>query len=225
MRPDGLKAALEPVVPGEGPHEGVHDKAVTEKSAKSILRHRLGRWHRLVVRPQFAVLETEVGLGGTDRFRSMSGRPWLSGRMASELSVIDADGRVIVPFTGGRSASLPLVIGAGADKQAKLLLAQMAAFPQIAGEVKAYARVGDRRWDLVLKNGVTLMLPEYRIDEALADIADMDRKAGLLSRDIASVDMRLTDRVVVRLTPDAMVQRVEYLKARDKAPKRSEKRV
>jgi cell division protein FtsQ len=31
--------------------------------------------------------------------------------------------------------------------------------------------------------------------------------------------------VVVRLTPEAMVQRVEYLKARDKAPKRSEKRV
>ncbi len=54
---------------------------------------------------------------------------------------------------------------------------------------------------------------------------NMDRKSGLLSRDIASVDMRLTDRVVVRLTPDAMVQRVEYLKARDKASKRSEKRV
>ena len=76
-----------------------------------------------------------------------------------------------------------------------------------------------------MKNGVTLMLPENRIDQALADIADMDRKSGLLSRDIASVDMRLTDRVVVRLTPEAMVQRVEYLKARDKAPKRSEKRI
>ncbi len=76
-----------------------------------------------------------------------------------------------------------------------------------------------------MKSGVTLMLPEYRIDEALADVVDMDRKSGLLSRDIASVDMRLTDRVVVRLTPDAMVQRVEYLKARDKASKRSEKRV
>jgi cell division protein FtsQ len=101
----------------------------------------------------------------------------------------------------------------------------MAAFPQIAGEVKAYQRVGDRRWDLLLKNGVSLMLPESRIDEALADIANMDSKAGLLSRDIASVDLRLTDRVVVRLTPEAMVQRVEYLKARDKAPKRSEKRV
>lgn len=147
---------------------------------------------------------------------------WQNG---SELSVIDADGRLIVPYTGGRSAALPLVIGAGADKQAKLLLAQMAAFPRIAGEVKAYARVGDRRWDLLLKSGVTLMLPEGQIKQALADVIDMDKKQGLLSRDIAAVDMRLTDRVVVRLTPEAMVQRVEYLKARDKAPKRSERRV
>ena len=147
---------------------------------------------------------------------------WQNG---SELSVIDADGRVIVPFGGGRSASLPLVIGAGADRQAKLLMAQMAAYPQIQAQVKAYARVGDRRWDLVLKSGVMLMLPEHRIDEALADVAGMDAKAGLLSRDIASVDLRLDDRVVVKLTPEAMMQRVEYLKARDKAPKRSEKRV
>lgn len=147
---------------------------------------------------------------------------WQNG---SELSVIDADGRVIVPYTGGRSATLPLVIGAGAEKQAKLLFAQMAAFPQIAAEAKAYARVGDRRWDLFLKNGVTVMLPEGQIKQALADIVEMDNKSGILSRDIASVDMRLTDRVVVRLTPDAMMQRVEYLKARDKAPKRSEKRV
>jgi cell division protein FtsQ len=190
-----------------------------------------------------------VGLSAADAQRAVAGLPWVESvdvfkvypntiqisvhertalavwQNGDQLSVIDADGRMIVPFNGGRSASLPVVIGAGADKQAKLLLTQMAAFPQIAAEVKAYQRVGDRRWDLVLKNGVSLMLPESRIDEALADIANMDSKAGLLSRDIASVDMRLTDRVVVRLTPEAMVQRVEYLKARDKAPKRSEKRV
>ncbi|UXN59612.1 cell division protein FtsQ/DivIB [Phyllobacterium zundukense] len=190
-----------------------------------------------------------VGLSAADAQKAVAGLPWVESvdvfkvypntiqisihertalavwQNGDQLSVIDADGRMIVPFNGGRSASLPVVIGAGADKQAKLLLTQMAAFPQIAAEVKAYQRVGDRRWDLVLKNGVSLMLPESRIDEALTDIANMDSKAGLLSRDIASVDMRLTDRVVVRLTPEAMVQRVEYLKARDKAPKRSEKRV
>lgn len=190
-----------------------------------------------------------VGLSATDAQKAVAELPWVESvdvfkvypntiqisihertamavwQNGSELSVIDADGRVIVPFSGGRSAALPLVIGAGADRQAKLLMAQISAYPQLAGEVRAYARVGDRRWDLVLKSGVTLMLPEHRIDEALAAVAGMDAKAGLLSRDIASVDLRLDDRVVVKLTPEAMVQRVEYLKARDKAPKRSEKRV
>lgn len=190
-----------------------------------------------------------VGLSASDAQAAVAGLPWVESvdvfkvypntiqisihertalavwQNGTELSVIDADGRIIVPFTGGRSALLPLVIGAGADQQVKLLMAQMAAYPKIAQDVRAYARVGDRRWDLVLKNGVTLMLPEHGVSEALADIAGMEAKAGLLSRDIASVDLRLDDRVVVKLTPEAMVQRVEYLKARDKAPKRSEKRV
>ncbi|MGH6862094.1 MAG: cell division protein FtsQ/DivIB, partial [Phyllobacterium sp.] len=121
--------------------------------------------------------------------------------------------------------ALPLVVGTGAEGQTKLLLAQMGRYPKISAGVKAYVRVGDRRWDLVMRNGVTLMLPEHRIDAALADVAAMDAKAELLTRDIAAVDMRLEDRVVVRLTPEAMAQRVEYLKARDKAPKRSERRV
>jgi cell division protein FtsQ len=190
-----------------------------------------------------------VGLSAADAQAAVAGLPWVESvdvfkvypntiqisiheRAAlavwqndAELNVIDADGRIIVPFTGGHSASLPLVIGPGADKQVKLLMAQMSAYPQIAANVRAYARIGDRRWDMILKSGVTLMLPEHGVSEALADVAAMDAKAGLLSRDIASVDLRLEDRVVVKLTPEAMVQRVEYLKARDKAPKRSEKRV
>ncbi|MCO4315978.1 cell division protein FtsQ/DivIB [Phyllobacterium sp. 21LDTY02-6] len=147
---------------------------------------------------------------------------WQNG---SELSVIDADGRVIVPYTGGSSSALPLIIGDGADKQAKLLFAQIAAYPKIASQVLAYARLGNRRWDLILKNRIKLMLPEHDINEALAHVMEMDAKSGLLGRDIASVDMRLADRAVIRLTPEAMVQRVEYLKAREKASKRSEKRV
>ena len=147
---------------------------------------------------------------------------WQNG---DDLSIIDEDGRVIVPYSSGRHSALPLIMGVGADKQAKMLFAQIAAFPDVVSQVRAYARVGDRRWDLILKNGVTVMLPEFRIDQALADIVKMDRKDGLLSRAISSVDMRLADRVVLKLTPDAMVQRVEFLKARDKAPKRSEKRI
>ena len=51
----------------------------------------------------------------------------------------------------------------------------------------------------------------------------MDRENGLLSRDIVSVDMRLSDRMVVKLTPDALVRRNAALEEREKLIKRSRK--
>ena len=74
-------------------------------------------------------------------------------------------------------------------------------FPELASRVKGYIRVAERRWDLRLENGITIKLPESGEDEAIAEVLKMDREDGLLSRDIASVDLRLDDRLVVRLTP------------------------
>ena len=89
--------------------------------------------------------------------------------------------------------------------------------------MKAYIRVADRRWDLRLENGVTIRLPETEPVEALAEIARMDREQGLLSRDIASVDMRLEDRIVIKLTPDALARRNAALQEREKILKRRKK--
>jgi cell division protein FtsQ len=85
--------------------------------------------------------------------------------------------------------------------------------PALAGRVKDYVRVGDRRWDLELKNGVTVKLPEDGADRAMNEVVALDSRNGLLSRDITTVDMRLKDRVVVRLTPDALDRREAEMKA------------
>ena len=46
----------------------------------------------------------------------------------------------------------------------------------------------------------------------------MDRDDGLLSRDIAAVDMRLADRLVVQLTPEAAVRRKAALERAARKP-------
>jgi cell division protein FtsQ len=74
--------------------------------------------------------------------------------------LIDAAGDTIVPFRPGRYNSLPLVVGEGAEKKVKGFVDEIAAYPALAGKVRAYVRVGDRRWDLLLDNGVRIMLPE-----------------------------------------------------------------
>jgi cell division protein FtsQ len=145
---------------------------------------------------------------------------WQKGR---ELYVIDRDGREIVPYAAARFSNLPFVVGVGAAKNAAKFLDQMDVLPELRTRVKAYIRVGDRRWDLRLENGKTLRLPEEGAIEAAAAIARMDRDIGLLSRDILVVDMRIEDRMVIRLTPDALVRRDAALKERAKIIKRIQK--
>ena len=55
--------------------------------------------------------------------------------------------------------------------------------------MKGFIRVAERRWDLSLENGITIRLPETGEDAAIAEVLRLDREDGLLSRDIATVDL------------------------------------
>ncbi|MGE0503009.1 MAG: cell division protein FtsQ/DivIB [Rhizobiaceae bacterium] len=148
---------------------------------------------------------------------------WQHGR---EIVVIGHGGDVIAPFTSSRHAGLPLLIGIGARARAKDFVGRVAAHPGLAARVKGYIRVAERRWDLRLENGITVRLPEAGEDVALAELLALDRKAGLLSRDIVAVDMRFSDRLVVQLTADAVERREAELKAQAKtASARKGKRI
>lgn len=142
----------------------------------------------------------------------------------SELSIIGEKGNVIAPFTGGRHAALPLVVGPHAAEGAAAFIATLRDYPEIASRVKGYIQVADRRWDLRLDNGITIRLPEEGAEAALADLVKMAKDNALLTRDIVAVDMRLADRVVVQLTPEAVAQREAALAAQGKAKKKPGKK-
>ena len=147
---------------------------------------------------------------------------WQHGR---ELSLIDSEGRIIAPFRQERFATLPLVIGRGANERAAEFLSRLDRVPGLAARTKALIRVADRRWDLRLENGIAIRLPEFGEDAAVDEIARLDREQGILSRDIAAVDMRLEDRLVVQLTPDAVVRREAALKEQEKLRGKPGKRI
>jgi cell division protein FtsQ len=46
---------------------------------------------------------------------------------------------------------------------------------------------------------VTVKLPEKGIGEALAELVKLDAKSKLLDRDVSVIDLRLPDRITVRL--------------------------
>jgi cell division protein FtsQ len=64
-------------------------------------------------------------------------------------------------------------------------------------------RVGDRRWTLRLSSGIDIMLPDDGVTDALNTLVGLDHNRNLLARNIAAVDLRLADRVSVRMRENA----------------------
>jgi len=82
--------------------------------------------------------------------------------------------------------------------------------------VHASVLVGERRWNLRLKNGIDVRLPESDMVGALERLVALDREKNLITRDIVTIDLRLADRVTVRLSNAAAQARLEALKTKKK---------
>jgi cell division protein FtsQ len=143
-------------------------------------------------------------------------RPFALWQENGKLSVIADDGVVLEPYVTQRFASLPLVVGKGAETRAKDFLALVAKYPVVNDQLKAAIFVGERRWNLRLKDGLDIRLPETDVGRALAALVKYDREDKLLSRDITAIDMRLPDRLTVRLSEEAAKAREEQFKKSNK---------
>jgi cell division protein FtsQ len=139
-----------------------------------------------------------------------------------KVEVIAEDGTVVGPYLGqplgqplGQTfAKLPLVVGAGAETRAKDVLALLDKYPSIRGQLQAAVLVAERRWNLALNNGIEVRLPEAGVEPALDLLMKLDHDDKVLTRDIAAIDLRLSDRVTVQLSEEAAAARAEALKGK-----------
>ena len=145
--------------------------------------------------------------------------PYALWQKEQKLSVIAADGTVLGPLDDKRYASLPLVVGPGAEKKAKEFFDVLARYPALRDSVRASILVAERRWNLKLANGIDIRLPETKLETALDTLVALDRDKKLLTRDITAVDLRLPDRVNVRLSDTAAQARDDALKIKKPKPK------
>ncbi len=139
-----------------------------------------------------------------------------------ELSLIEKNGSVIAPLRDNKFTDLPLFVGRDAETAAAQFERDFGEWPALRKDVKAYVRIAGRRWDLHMKNGVIVKLPETAVDKALALLTRMQNEEQLLDRDIVAVDLRLDDRTAIQLSPGAAERRQAALTARTKALKKLE---
>lgn len=119
-----------------------------------------------------------------------------------KVSLIDADGRSLTSKDLGEFQTLPLVVGEDAPQHVAQLLTWLKAEPAVKDLLASAVRVGARRWDLRLKNGINVKLPEAEAELALRRLAE--ETDGLLTKNITSIDLRLEGQVTVEPAPQAV---------------------
>lgn len=121
--------------------------------------------------------------------------------------LVDDFGRVIGRQGLNRYGHLKVIVGADAPKHAAKLMRMLAGAPDMMKRVTAAVWVGGRRWNLRLEDQIDVRLPEQNPEAAWNKLIELDQKHALLERDITTVDLRIPNRLIVRMRPEAARKR------------------
>ena len=150
---------------------------------------------------QNAIVERR--LPNTLRVTLIERRPVALWQHDGAFMLVDKDGHQFPGSIDGYQG-LPLIVGEGAPAASSELFAMLTQEPSLASRVKAAIRVSNRRWNLRLddpEHGLEARLPESEIPAALHQLADLEKDHSLTNRHVEMVDLRLTDRMVVKTAP------------------------
>lgn len=125
-------------------------------------------------------------------------------RTAEGLTLIDATGALVAPVEWrGLHPDLPVIAGDGAPDHVAEALALMAAGAPLGNRLRGLVRLGNRRWDVVLDRDQRILLPDTGPVRALERALALDEIDDVLLRDVARVDLRLSERPTVRMNATA----------------------
>jgi cell division protein FtsQ len=125
-------------------------------------------------------------------------RPFAIWQNQGKYLLVDRAGQIVADQDVSQFRTLPLIVGPGAPTAAKTLLTALTDRPALAAKVVASVRVGERRWNLRMTNGMDVMLPEGHEVAALDRLTQLQTELDVLDRPLLAIDMRLPDRLVFR---------------------------
>lgn len=121
-----------------------------------------------------------------------------------DVSLIDKNGVVITKQGLDKFKELILIVGEHAPEEAPEFFKHLHAEDELLGRIEAARLISKRRWDLKLKNGVVVKLPEDEIALALRRLVVLHEKERLMDKDVLSIDVRQSARITVRTKPGAV---------------------
>lgn len=132
--------------------------------------------------------------------------PYALWQRDGKVRLIDEGGEIITDRGLVKFSDLMLVVGEGGSSEVNALFKMLKSDSRLYDRVRTAIRVGNRRWDLVFDNGVRVKLPEdfaqnYNGQGAWSRFVRLQQKHRLLEREVSVIDMRIEDRIVMRVTP------------------------
>ena len=95
-------------------------------------------------------------------------------------------------------SSFPLLVGKDGQKNINELLSLVNEIESYQSEVLYYEWVGERRWDVHMKNGLVFKLPENNLSEGLVVMRMFLNETDNLLKPIVSVDLRNIDKPIIK---------------------------
>jgi len=142
----------------------------------------------------------------TIRISLVEKRPIAIWQLNGMFSLIDRKGQVISSDHLADFSNLPHLVGQGAAEHAPEFVDLLSRYPVLNSRLRAALRIGERRWTLRLDNGLDILLPDQKEEQALTLLVALDEKYRLLARQIEVIDMRDRDRLYLRLQNADSVQ-------------------
>lgn len=117
------------------------------------------------------------------------------------VTLIDVAGERVMAERASDRRDLPLVVGRGAGPASAEVLAALEEAPELRRRTRALVRIGDRRWNVEMKNGAVIALPEQDATGAIARLETLHAHYALLDRPVSRIDLRAAGRMAVSVNP------------------------
>ena len=111
--------------------------------------------------------------------------------------LIDEAGVMIDGADVSAFSHLVVVSGRGAAARTNALLGMLESEPEIFADVWAVQLIAERRWDIHMRSGLTIKLPEEDPVLAWSRLALLERDTAITERDLATIDLRVPGQLVV----------------------------
>jgi cell division protein FtsQ len=124
-------------------------------------------------------------------------RPIALMQTPSGHQLIDDTGMVITGADPAEFSHLLVVSGKGAETKAAVIIDILHSEPELFSDVWAVQHISERRWDVHMRSGLTIRLPEQDPVLAWSRLAKLEQETAITDRDLAAIDLRVPGQLIV----------------------------